>query len=260
MPEERTVLEHRTGAVLRLTLNRPAKRNAITPALITELRSALEAGAADPEVRVIVISGSGRDFCSGLDLALLERIAQADVMENIADARALGQLFTAIRSHPRPVIAAVRGRALAGGCGLATACDAILAAESASFGYPEVNIGFVPAIVSALIRRSLGEKRAFDLLTRGEPIGAKEALELGLITRVFPDHSFETEVETYLNALASKAPAAISLTKSSLYHADMLSFDAAIEAGVQVNALARMTEECRAGVRKFLSRKSEPRG
>ena len=255
MPDETAILHQRSKAVSRLVLNRPEKRNALTPGLIAGLAEALAAAAADEETRVVVISGAGQDFCSGLDLAVLEEIAQADVMENLADARILGGLFISIRNHPRPVIAAVRGRALAGGCGLAMACDVVLAAESASFGYPEVNIGFVPAIVTALVRRSLGEKRAFDLLTRGEPISAREALEFGLITRVFPDDAFDGEVERYLADLAAKPPSAIALTKSALYRADALSFEAAIEAGVQANALSRMTEDCRGGIRAFLNRK-----
>jgi methylglutaconyl-CoA hydratase len=256
MPEEATILSQRTDTICRLVLNRPDKRNALTPTLIAELRIALTEAAADPQVRVVVISGAGSDFCSGLDLASLEQIAQADVMENMEDASALGQVFTSIRNHPKPVVAAVRGRALAGGCGLATACDVTLAAESASFGYPEVNIGFVPAIVAAMIRRAMPDKQAFDLLTQGEPVSAEDALDLGLITRVFPDSEFDREVERYVLRLAAKSPSAISLTKHSLYHADGLSFEAAIEAGAQVNALARMTEDCRAGIRKFLTKKS----
>ena len=255
MPDEKAILDESASGVSQLVLNRPEKRNALTPALIAELDKALAAAAANAETRVVLISGAGQDFCSGLDLAALERIAQADVIENLDDARALGRLFIAIRNHPRPVVAAVRGRALAGGCGLAMACDVVLAAESASFGYPEVNIGFVPAIVSALLRRSIGEKRAFDLLTRGERVAAREALELGLITRVFRDDSFASDVESYVSTLAAKPPSAIALTKSALYHTDALSFEAAIEAGVQANALARMTDDCRRGIGAFLNRK-----
>jgi methylglutaconyl-CoA hydratase len=181
------------------------------------------------------------------------------VKENMEDARSLGDLFIALRRHPRPVIAAVRGRALAGGCGLAIACDVVLAAESAQFGFPEVNIGFVPAMVSAIVRRSVSEKRAFDLLAGGEPVSARAALDMGLITRVFPDEAFEREVEAYIAGLAEKSASAISLTKSVLAQTDGLSFETAIEAGAHANTQARMTEDCRRGVNAFLSRRLKRR-
>ena len=115
-----------------------------------------------------MLAGAGKDFCSGADLAALERVSKAGVLDNMADARAMAELFLQMRNHPRPIVAAVHGRALAGGCGLATACDIVLAAESAKFGYPEVNIGFVPAMVMAILRRSVAEKTAFELITLGE--------------------------------------------------------------------------------------------
>ncbi len=252
MPDYETILLTSSDSICRLVLNRPDKRNALNPTVVAELRAALAADAASSETRVVLISGAGSDFCSGVDLASLGRVAQAGILENLDDARSLGELFTAIRKHPHPVIAAVRGRALAGGCGLATACDVVLVSESASFGYPEVNIGFVPAIVSAIIRRSLPEKRAFDLLTTGNIIPARTARDIGLITHVFPDDTFDAEVERYVAALAAKSASAISLTKNALYAADGLSFEAAIEAGARTNVLARLTDDCRRGIEKFL--------
>jgi len=138
---------------------------------------------------------------------------------------------------------------------LATACDLILAAESAQFGYPEVKIGFIPAMVMAILRRSVSEKRAFELLTGGEPIGTIEASRIGLINRVFPDDEFEANVQVYVEVLAAKPASAVSLTKSLLYHIDGMTFDAAIEAGARANALARMTPEAKLGIRKFARRK-----
>jgi methylglutaconyl-CoA hydratase len=176
-------------------------------------------------------------------------------LDNIAAARAIGDVFWAIRRHRCPVIAAVRGRALAGGCGLATACDLLLAAESAQFGYPEVNIGFVPAMVMALLRRQVAEKQAFELLTLGGAIGAREAMSLGLVNAVFADNTFDDDVNAWVDRLARKPPAAVSMTKRLLYHGDGLSFEAAIEAGIYANALARTTEECQRGVERFLEGK-----
>jgi methylglutaconyl-CoA hydratase len=166
----------------------------------------------------------------------------------------MGELFLDMRRHPRPIIAVVRGRALAGGCGLATACDIILAAESSRFGYPEVNIGFIPAMVMAILRRSVSEKRAFELITRGEIINAHAALDIGMINRVFPDDQFDAEVEAYVTQMASKSASAVSLAKSLLYHMDGMTFETAIEAGIQMNAITRMTEDCKRGVEQFLKK------
>jgi methylglutaconyl-CoA hydratase len=152
-------------------------------------------------------------------------------------------------------VAAVRGRALAGGCGIATAADIILAAESAQFGYPEVKIGFVPAMVMAIVRRSVSEKRAFELLTSGESFPARTALEIGIINRIFPDSAFDQEVQVYCEQLAARSASALELTKSLLYQIDAMTFEAALSAGVHTNAIARMTEDCRRGVEQFLKKR-----
>jgi methylglutaconyl-CoA hydratase len=238
------------GEIARITLNRPEKRNAINDRLLGELSDSLKLAGLNKGVRVVLIGAAGKDFCTGMDIATLQETAAGDVLENMESAQRLAALFRALRSHPQPVIAAVRGRAFGGGCGLATACDVVLAAESAQFGYPEVNIGFVPAIVMVLLRRSVGEKRAFDLLT-GEPIHAAEALQIGMVTDVYTDSEFEAKVEAYALALAEKSASAVTLAKRLLYQIDNLPFDAAIEAGVQVNAIARATEDAQQGFQRF---------
>ena len=250
------VLSSIDGAIARITLNRPEKRNALNDQLIGALKEALVASAANEGAMVIVISGSGTDFCSGADLAALEKISQSTAAANASDARALLELFVLIRSLPIPVVAAVHGRALAGGCGLATSCDIVLASENAQFGYPEVKIGFVPAMVTAILRRNVSEKLAFELLTRGDTIGAREALRIGLINRVFPDDTFADEVTEYLKVFSSSSRSAVSLTKSLLYQVDGLPFAEAIETGADVNVIARMTEDCQKGIAQFLERKS----
>src|SRR5437773_6264202 len=212
MADYRKLLYAVEQGVAHITLNRPHKRNALDAELVGEIRQALDTSVADESLRIVLLVGAGKDFCSGADLAALEqRLSQASVRENIADARRWGDLFIAMRRHPRPIVAAVRGRALAGGCGLATACDIVLAAESAQFGYPEVNIGFIPAMVMAILRRSVSEKRAFELITRGEIISAKSALEAGMINRVFADDQFESSVESYVAQMAAKSASAVSL-------------------------------------------------
>jgi len=254
MPAFQKIVYAIDGPVARVTLNRPDKRNALDSEMVSEIRRALAESAENSAVRVVLLSGAGKDFCSGADLAALHQIAKATVMENLADARQLADVFLDMRRHPRPIVAAVRGRALAGGCGLATAADIILASESAQFGYPEVKIGFVPAMVMAIVRRSVSEKRAFELLTSGEPFPARTALEIGMINRIFPDASFDREVESYAARLATRSTSALSLTKSLLYQIDSMSFEAALSAGVQTNAIARLTDDCRRGIEQFLKR------
>jgi len=240
--------------IARITLNRPEKRNALDAELIAELQDAIERSAVDESIRLVAVRGAGKDFCSGMDLSVLQKSAKASVLENLADARKLAQLFIAMRRHPRPVVALVQGRALAGGCGLATAADMIVASKSAQFGYTEVNIGFVPAIVMAMLRRSMGEKRAFEWAVSGEIMPAQTAFDHGLVNRVFADDSFDAESAAFLLKLASKPPSGVMLSKRLLYHTDVMSFEAAIEAGVEINALARTTEDCQRGIERFLNK------
>ncbi|MDT4894991.1 MAG: hypothetical protein QOH25_68 [Acidobacteriota bacterium] len=242
------------GTVALLTLNRPEKRNALDDALINGLKESLREADQNEAVRVVVITGAGADFCSGADLAALQKISESSVTENLEDAQSLMELLALIRRVRVPVVAAVRGRALAGGCGLATACDLVLAARSARFGYPEVKIGFVPAMVMAILRRNVSEKRAFELITRGAEISADEAERVGLVNHVFDDEQFELEVENYLAGFEQVSRSAVMLSKRLLYHMDGMTFDAALQAGVDVNAIARMTEDCQQGIARFLKK------
>lgn len=244
----------RADGVATLWLDRPDKRNALNGALVAALAEALDETARDPEVRVVCLRGSGKDFCSGADLAELEAIATQGPLESVEDAQRLGDVLSSLRLHPRPVVAVVHGKALAGGCGLATACDMVLAREDAVFGYPEVHLGFVPAMVLSILRRKVGEARAFELVAVGGRIDATSARDLGLVNRVFTTEAFDDEVGSVLGSLASIPPSALELTKRLFYGVDGLSVDDAIRRGAEVNALARLTDACRAGVRAFLDR------
>lgn len=254
MAEDQVVLYSVDGAVARVTLNRPEKKNALNETVIAGLKQCLRKASGDERVRAIVISGAGKDFCSGADLAALQKIAGASVAENSEDARSLLELFLLIRQIQVPVIAAVTGRALAGGCGLASACDLILASTSARFGYPEVKIGFVPAMVMAILRRNVSEKRAFELITRGEEISAEQAKEMGLVNQVFSDETFAAEVDAYVNRFAELSKTAIALTKTLLYQIDGLPFPEALETGADVNVIARMSEDTQKGIARFLKK------
>ena len=242
------------GGVATLVMNRPEKRNALNGALIGAIVEGLIRAGQDREVSVIVLTGAGADFCAGADLEELERITSLGPEESLEDALDLGDLFVRMRRHPKPIVGVVRGRALAGGCGLATACDLIVAEESAEFGYPEVHLGFVPAMVMAILRRKVGESQAFGLVAGGERISAARAAAMGLVDRVFPTATFNEEAESYANRLAEKPGSAIELSKRLLYDLDGLSFEDGIKQGAEVNVMARMTEACREGVRRFLAR------
>lgn len=243
-----------SGAVRILTLNRPEKRNALNDGLVAELKAALNAANEDESLRALVVRGEGRDFCSGADLSSLQKIAGASYEANLEDAKSLAELFAMPRKMKVPVIAAVHGRALAGGCGLATACDIVLSTDTAVFGYPEVKIGFVPAIVTAFLRRNVSEKRAFELLTRGFEFTAQEANFLGLVNRLYPDEAFDDAVLEYASRYEKLSSSAVQLTKRLLYRMDTVTFDDSIAIGSEVNAEARMTEDCQKGIKRFLEK------
>jgi len=255
------ILQEELGedGVLALTLNRPDKRNALNAELVSALWSALDRSEGKAAVRVVTLSGAGKDFCAGADLAELARVAEMGREESLADARALGALFLKMRRHPRPLVALVHGRALAGGCGLATACDLVLAREDAEFGYPEIHLGFVPALVMTLLRRKVTEGTAFELVALGARHDAAEAWRMGLVNRVFPTSTFADEAARFVADLASRPPGAAEMTKRLLYELDAMDFEWGLERAAHVNADARASGECREGVRRFLER-SDARG
>jgi len=258
MESKESVLYEVRDTIAHLTLNRPEKRNALNAEIIDALKVGLRRASHDQHVRAVILTGAGSDFCSGADLQALQKISTASVADNLEDAQSLLEVFTLIRKVRVPVVAAVRGRALAGGCGLATACDLVLAARSARFGYPEVKIGFVAAMVTAILRRNVSEKRAFELLTLGAEIGAEEALELGLVNRVFDDQAFADEVKVFVRRFQELSRTAVSLSKGLLYQTDGMNFEDALQCGSDTNVIARMTEDCQKGIERFLRKDQSP--
>jgi methylglutaconyl-CoA hydratase len=242
------------GSTAFLILNRPEKRNALNDALINALKDGLREADKNESLRAVVIRGAGTDFCSGADLSVLQRVAEGSILDNLADAENLMELFALIRRVKIPVIAAVHGRALAGGCGLATACDLVLATKTARFGYPETKIGFVPAMVMAILRRNISEKRAFELITLGQEFDAQTAEKYGLVNQIFADEDFESAVKNYLAGFEKVSRSAVMLSKRLLYQMDGMTFENALQAGVDINTIARMTEDCQSGIAKFLKK------
>jgi methylglutaconyl-CoA hydratase len=248
------VLEDLSEGVLTLVLNRPDKRNALDAATLDALHAGLERAGLEAAVRVVAIRGAGKDFCAGADLQELLASADKPPEENERAAMRLGGLFVRMRQLPKPVVAIVHGRALAGGAGLATACDLVIAAEDAQVGYPEIQRGFVPAMVMTLLRRLTGEKLAFDLAATGRVLTAREALEAGLVSRVVPSGQLDAEAGRVLRSLCESSPSAMALTKRQFYELDGLPFAEGVALGARVNALSRSTPDFKRAIAAFLAK------
>jgi len=246
------------GQIRTLRLNRPDKRNALNADLVTELKEALTAAAAD-DVRVVVLTGKGTAFSAGADLASLQSLRDASLLENERDSRHLAELFRQIYQHPKPIIAQVNGHAIGGGCGLAAVCDFSLVADEAKLGFSEVRIGFVPAIVMVFVRRKLGEAAARDLLLRGRLVTAAQASEVGLVSRAVPERRLPEDVRDLARELATETSgSAVALTKRMMAQLPGMGFEEAMDYAVQMNAFARGTEDCEAGIDAFLNDETPP--
>lgn len=243
------------GRLALITLNRPDKRNAISYELIGELLGAL-AEIEKSAAQILILTGAGRAFCSGMDLDNLRAITGRTEAENLADSAAMARLFRTLYEFPRVTIAAVNGAAIAGGCGLATLCDFTVASAEAKFGYTEVRIGFVPAIVSAFLLRQVGEKHARDLLLTGRIIGAEEAFRLGLINEVVAPEKVLGRARELAASLLSNSPASLLATKRLLKRYAWESLDREIAAAIEENARIRRTADFSEGISSFLEKRN----
>lgn len=246
---------HRENGLLTLTLNRPERRNALNPAMIDELTRALDFAGGDPSSGIVLLTGAGEAFCAGMDLAHLEALSAKTPDQHRADSGQIANLLRTLYDLPKPTIAAVNGPAIAGGMGLATVCDFTLAIPEAKFGYTEVKIGFIPAIVSAFLRAQVGDKHARDLLLTGRLIKAQEACDLGLVTRVVPGSDLMPEAHALAHKLLENSPAAMQATKRLLSSHARQALDAEIEAALEANVSARSTEDFKEGIRAFLEKR-----
>jgi methylglutaconyl-CoA hydratase len=244
----------RDGTVARIVLARPEQKNALDRQMVDELQDALRDASAAEDVNVVALGADGGDFCAGADLKALAAMLDASPGEHYEDAMALGAVFVTMREMAKPVVAIVRGRALAGGAGLATAADVVLAHPDAEFGYPEVRVGFVPAMVMTMLRRAVGEKHAFDLVASGRRIGAAEAERIGLVSRVLPAGDFDAAAAAAVDEISRAPSSAVALTKRLFYALDGHAFADGVELGARTNVEARSTEAFRTGVLKFANR------
>lgn len=250
-----TLLTESEGGFISITLNRPEKRNALNAVMMGELQRALEAAAEDASCGVVLLTGAGGTFCAGMDLAYLEGLNGKTPEEHRADTEQIARLLRTLYDLPKPTIAAVNGAAVAGGMGLATVCDFTLAVPEAKFGYTEVRIGFIPAIVSVFLRDQIGDKRARDLLLTGRLIEAREAFESGLVTRIVPADGLMPEARELAARLLQNSPQAMRATKRLLSDYARARLDREIEAAIAANVAARATEDFREGVRAFLEKR-----
>jgi methylglutaconyl-CoA hydratase len=243
-----------SDGIATLTLTRAEKRNSLSTELISALHEAFVTCSKDDAVRVVVVKGDGSAFCAGADLSYLQMISELSPIENIEDSTALKDMFQSIVDCPKPVIAMVHGPAIAGGCGLATVCDFVIAGrEKAVFGYSEVRIGFIPAIVLVYLVRKIGDTQARNLLLSAENIRADEAHRIGMITKVVADEELEQEVDMLARRLAKNSVSAMGLTKHMLHAVQGMSLDAGLHYATVMNALARQTDDCKQGIASFLN-------
>lgn len=241
----------RQGAIGRIILARPDCGNAVDRQMTSELFAACSQFEKDGQVRVVQLTADGDDFCTGADVRELSNALGASSEANREDAEAFGRVLLAVRALMKPVVCSVHGRALGVGAGLATACDLVLAREDAEFGYPEVKFGSVPAAMMTLLRRTVGEKHAADLVLTGRVVSADEAERIGLVSRTLPAATYEQDVHAALTGMTKSPSTSLALTKWLLYKLDALSFDDGVAAGVVTDVEARATSEFQDGVRRL---------
>ena len=249
-----TLLLEVSGVVATVTLNRPDKRNAISATMIAELQTALDE-IEKSHARVAILTGAGTAFCSGMDLEMLAAIAEQSPAENQEDSRRMAKMLRRVWSFPRPLIAAVNGAALAGGCGIATLCDFTLAAPGAKFGYTEVKIGFLPALVSVFLIRQIGEKHTRDLLLTGRIIDAEEAKALGLVNEIVPAEKLLARARELADLLIAASPASLSRAKRLMTSAAAPAIDHDLERAILENARIRCTPDFKEGLASFLEKR-----
>ncbi len=245
------------SGIASITLNRPEKRNALSYELIDELLRALDEVAAS-SAQVLIITGSGSAFCAGMDLENLKGLIGRSSEQNIEDSKTVARLFRTVYDFPKPTIAAVNGAAIGGGVGLATLCDFTLAAPEARFGYTEVRIGFVPAVVSVFLLSQVGEKQARDLLLTGRIFLADEALRIGLVNEIVTSDQLMPRSRQLAAQLMENSPGSLRATKRLLSDYVRRELDAQIDMAIKENAAIRTTEDFREGISAFL-KKHTPR-
>ncbi|HAP01161.1 MAG TPA: methylglutaconyl-CoA hydratase [Bacteroidetes bacterium] len=254
---ENIVLYELSNRVAYITLNREDRRNALNPEMINALSAALTKAGNDSSVKVIVIRANGNVFCSGADLAHLQKLQSNSFEENLSDSLLLAELFKTIYLHPKIIIAQVEGAAIAGGCGLATVCDFTFATPDSRFGYTEARIGFVPAIVMFFLIRKIGEAKAKQFLYTGKLTDAQTAFDSGLINKIYSAESIRQSVQEFAEGICRDSSAqSLTMTKLMIANVQSLSLEDAMNYAARMNANARETDDCRKGISAFLNKET----
>ncbi|GIW27618.1 MAG: enoyl-CoA hydratase [Meiothermus sp.] len=238
-----------------LTLADPQRRNPLSPALVQELLAALESAAQDPAIRAVVLTGAGPAFSAGADLEFLKNVTTAGAEANYAHSQELMRLFHRVYTFPKPTIAAINGPAVAGGAGLATACDLAIMSEQAQLGYTEVKIGFVAALVGVILVRNVGEKHAKELLLSGKLIPAQEAYRMGLVNRVVPPEQVLDEALALAQEVSANAPTSLKLTKELLHALPGMGLEDGFRLAAIANAWVRETGDLAEGIAAFFEKR-----
>ncbi len=238
-----------------ITLNRPEKRNALSFELVEELKINFARAEGDDGVKVIVLRANGETFCAGADLSYLQKLQNFSREENLEDSRLLKDLFYKIYTLNKVVIAQVQGHALAGGCGLATVCDFVYAVPEAKFGYTEVKIGFIPAIVMVFLIRKIGEQKSKHLLLSGELVSAESAVQFGLANKIVSTEKLETAVIDFaLRLIKNNSGQSMGLAKRMIGEVQSMKLEDALEYAAEKNAEARASDDCKKGIQAFLNK------
>ncbi len=248
------IKKHIQGPIATVELSNPQARNALGPEMLGAIADAVQELNSLSTVRVIVIAAEGKAFCAGANLKYLQQIRESDPMSNLADSQFMRVCFQHIYMSPKITIAKVQGDAIAGGCGLATVCDYIVAADHARFGFTEVAIGFVPAIVGVYAQRKLGENKARHMLLRGHLMSAEEARQEGLVYRVVSPEDLDSTVNNLAEELSKHPTSSIELTKKLLVHINEMDVNSALDYATTLNAFSRQTESFRNGIDSMISR------
>ncbi len=238
-----------------ITLNRPEKRNALSFELVEELKINFARAEGDDGVKVIVLRANGETFCAGADLSYLQKLQNFSREENLEDSRLLKDLFYKIYTLNKVVIAQVQGHALAGGCGLATVCDFVYAVPEAKFGYTEVKIGFIPAIVMVFLIRKIGEQKSKHLLLSGELVSAESAVQFGLANKIVNKEKLETAVIDFaLRLIKNNSGQSMGLTKRMIGEVQSMKLEDALQYAAEKNVEARASDDCKKGIQAFLNK------
>ena len=253
----KTILYIEKDGVAEIILNRPEKRNSLNDVMIDEITQVFKGFTASKDISAVILSGAGGNLCSGMDLDYLQKISQFDLEQNKADSQKFKNMLLAIYECSKPVIAKVSGYALAGGCGIASCCDIIVADDTVEFGYPEVKIGFIPAIVMPFLLKRVTETHAKELMLTAMTIGADEAERMGLVNMAVKPGELDSKTLELCELFRNNSMNSVTITKEMFRKLSGMNFDEALDYASELNASVRMTEDFKKVIKNFLDKRKK---